>query len=370
MLKKLLQNRRRIIGLDIGFNSIKMIQMAQDQGKLGIYAADRAIFKPELSDDKRREFTVSTIKGMMAKGNFKGCDVVVSIPNGDLKVKSLRLDDVSDKEIKKLIKNEVAPQLGLNSDKDEIRYMVAGKVHHGGELKNEVIFIGVEKKTIESHLGLLDEAGVIPVGIDPVPCALMRSFTRSLRRESDQTQVNFYIDIGSQFTTVLIGNNHQINFIKHIPIAGDKLNRQVAEKLDVSIEEAAMLRSKLQNKTDETINPATSQAVIDAMTSVIEELAQEVSLCFRYYAVTFRGKRPSHVMLTGGEASETALKHALRKQLNLEIEIAHPLRGVNFSRVSQFMDEEAALSEWAVATGLSLKGYDLVNHKQENHERN
>ena len=131
-----------------------------------------------------------------------------------------------------------------------------------------------------------------------------------------------------------------------------------------------MLRSKLQNKTDGTINPATSQAVIDAMTSVIEELAQEVSLCFRYYAVTFRGKRPSHVMLTGGEASETALKHALRKQLNLEIEIAHPLRGVNFSRVSQFMDEEAALSEWAVATGLRLKGYDLVNHKQENHERN
>ncbi len=58
------------------------------------------------------------------------------------------------------------------------------------------------------------------------------SFTRSLRRESDQTQVNFYIDIGSQFTTVLIGNNHQINFIKHIPIAGDKLNRQVAEKLE------------------------------------------------------------------------------------------------------------------------------------------
>jgi hypothetical protein len=33
---------------------------------------------------------------------------------------------------------------------------------------------------------------------------------------------------------------------------------------------------------------------------VAEELAKEISLCFRYYTVTFRGKRVEKAIFTGG----------------------------------------------------------------------
>ena len=370
MIKALLENRCHNIGLDIGAKSIKMLQMEHSQDTIRVRAADRATIKTGLNDEERREFIVDTIKGMIDKGGFRGRNVITSISNDAIRIKSLRVDDAKGSVLNQMIHDEVAGQLGLDPENDEIRYIVAGKVHHSGALKDEVIFLGIDRETIKKHIDVLLEAGLMPVGIDPVACALMRSFTRSLRRQSDQMLVNFYIDIGSKYTTVLIGNNQQISFIKHIPIGGDNLNEEVAKKLNVSDEDAYMLRLKLRHKSDGAIKASTSQAIIDAMTRVIDSLVQEVSLCFRYYAVTFRGVRPGHVLLTGGEAYETYLNFALRKQLNLEIELAQPLRGIDAVKANKIFDEESNLCEWAVATGLSLKGYNFNNHKQETHERN
>jgi type IV pilus assembly protein PilM len=296
--------------------------------------------------------------------------VVVSISNSDLKMKNLRVDSIEEEELQTLIHQEVAAQLGLDPEKDEIRYLVAGKVHHSGELKNEVIFMGTSKDTIQDYIDLLTEARVSPVGIDPVSHALQRSFTISLRRQSDQTQVNFYIDIGNAYTTVLIGSNQQIHFIKHIDIAGDRFNTEVASKLDITVAEAAILRSKIQQGQTDGVNASTKQAVADAIIQSIEELAHEVSLCFRYYAVTFRGKRPERVILAGGEAYGDALSIALKKELNMEMEIACPLKGLDTSRTGKVLDPQSPLCEWSVAIGLSLKGCDFTQYRQENHERN
>ena len=370
MIKELLKNKTKNIGLDIGANSIKMVQMEQYQDQLRVYAADKAQIKKELEGEEQQAAIIDAVKGMLGQGCFKGRNVVASIPNSAITVKSLRVDSIEEKDINEMINNDVARQLGLDPEEDEIRYILAGKVHHSGELKDEVIFLGAKRDVIKSHIEILTSAGAVPVGIDPIACALMRSFSRSLRRQSDQSQVNFYIDIGSQYTTVLIGNNHQISFIKHIPIAGDRINEEVSKKLNVSVDDAYLLRLKLRQTNDTPVNNASKQAIVDAMTNVIEELVHEVSLCFRYYAVTFRGTRPSKVLLTGGEAYEENLSAALNKQLNLDIEVAQPLRGVDTNKAQKLMDEGAALSEWAVATGLSLKGHNFNNNSQKSHERN
>jgi len=337
-----------------------MMQMQMLDKYLDIRAADKAGFDPDLQEDQRRDFALKAIRNMLERGSFKGHDVVVSISNKDVKIKNLRVDSIEEADIEALIHEEVAEQL----------YMVAGKVHHGGEMKNEVIFMGTDRSTIESYIDLLTEAEVNPIGIDPVAHALLRSFTRSLRRESDQSQVNFYIDIGSMFTTVVIGSNQQIHFIKSIPIAGDKLNREVASKLGVSVEEAVILRSKVQDDSNDTDSIATKRAVTDAMSSIVEELTNEISLCFRYYAVTFRGKRPSNVILAGGEAYETALRELLTKELDLEMEIASPLKGLDLTKMGKDVNKDSSLCEWSVAIGLSLKGSELIQHEQEDHERN
>jgi type IV pilus assembly protein PilM len=112
--------------------------------------------------------------------------------------------------------------------------------------------------------------------------------------------------------------------------------------------------------------------MVDAIGRISEELAREISLCFRYYTVTFRGKRVERAIFAGGEANENILLNVLRRQLAVEIEIAQPLRGFEVGRrcVINFGScEQGPFCEWAVAVGLGLKGWNKNGGRGEDYER-
>ncbi|MHC4237968.1 MAG: pilus assembly protein PilM, partial [Planctomycetota bacterium] len=164
--------------------------------------------------------------------------------------------------------------------------------------------------------------------------------------------------------TVIIGRGQEIAFIKQIPIAGNELNQQVSKRLGISIEEAVSLRNRLRDAQAEHIDSETKRAVLDAMSGSIENLAHEISLCFRYYAVTFRGQRPDEAAFAGGEAYESALMDALRKHLGVAIRVAEPLRGFDLADANFNRRPNSQMCEWAIAVGLALKGFELDKTKQ------
>ena len=170
------RDNTRPIGLDIGFNAIRMIQVAQKEESLYVRAVDQMRFDPDLGNDTalRREFTVSAIREMLARSDFYRRDVVSCLPNDSLKIKSLRLDTVEAEQIETFMREEVVHHFGLNYETDEIRYLIAGNAHHGDEIKNEVIFFGADRNTIQQHITLAEESGLTPVSQKPLNCSELR----------------------------------------------------------------------------------------------------------------------------------------------------------------------------------------------------
>jgi type IV pilus assembly protein PilM len=375
------------IGLDIGHNSIKMIQLAIDGEHIRILAANKIHVEADMNGDEkaRRSFVISAIKQILAEGKFHGRNVVSCLPNDKLKITSLRLAETEAGEIEQTLKREASQRFGLDSDKDIINYLIAGNVQSGEISKNELILFAASDETIRNHIAMLEEAKLKPVAIDTVPQALFRSFVRSRRREEDKEQTVVFVDVGSQFTTVVFGHSGEISFTKQIPIGGEKFNREIASKLGVSIEEAQMLREKQQMEcvinyarkdgikagvglgltklsppNENSLDASTREAMVDAIGAAAEELAKEISLCLRYYTVTFRGKRVERAIFSGGEAYEKILLNVLRRHLTVEIEVAQPLKGLDITNVNFDNDRRGLLCEWAVAVGLSLKGWEAL----------
>ena len=377
-----LRNRSlRPIGLDIGHSSVKMIQLAMNGGQISVIAAGKTLIDAGIDGDSqaRRAAVISAVKRMLADGSFRGRDVVSCLPNDGLKITSLRLGETGTEEIEQSLKKEVVQRFGLNPDKDAMDYMVAGDVQQGEEIKNELILFAADNETIKSHIQMLEEAGLRPVAIDTVPCALFRIFERSLRRQEDRERTLVFVDVGSRWTVVVFGRGGEISFVKQIPIGGEKFNQEIATRLGIKSGEAQMLRDKLRTEkgvrisqsgpvaqasdgNGQILDAATRQVIVDAISAVAEELAREISLCLRYYTVTFRGKRVERAIFTGGEAYENILLNVLRRQLTVEIEVAQPLRGFDLSsegaHVNFDSDRRGLLCEWAVAVGLSLKGWN------------
>ncbi len=388
---KLKTRGQRPIGLDIGHNSIKMIQLAVNGGHISVLAAAKVFIEPDINDDvmARRNFVVSAVKQILADGKFHGKDVVSNLPNDKLKITSVRLAETETEGIEQALKKEAAQRFGLDPEKDIINYVVAGDVRQGDEVKNEFIVFAADSESIKSQIELLEEMGLQPVGLDTVPGALFRSFERTLRRQEDRERTMVFVDVGSRFTTVVFSRGGEISFVKQIPIGGQRFDREIASKLGVSIEEARTLRNMLrtgktasvdsgvqglsssQGTTVQTgLDVSTRQVIVDAVGSVAEELAKEISLCFRYYTVTFRGKRVERAIFTGGEAYENILLNVLKRQLTVEIEVAQPLKGFDMKDVDFGNDRRSWLCEWSVAVGLSLKGWDGSDDMRDNYERN
>jgi type IV pilus assembly protein PilM len=358
-----------------------MIQLAMNGAQVSVVAAGKVQIDAGINGDNeaRRGFVISAIKRMLAEGSFRGRDVISCLPNDGLKITSLRLAEIGAEEIEQALKKEVVQRFGLTPDKDAMDYMVAGDVQQGDEIKNELILFAADNETIKSHIQMLEEAGLRPVAIDTVPCALFRVFERSLRRQEDREHTLVFVDVGSRFTTVVFGRGGEISFVKQIPIGGEKFNQEIAAKLGINAGEAQMLRDKLRTErgvhvplsgsvaqlpdgSDQRLDTATRQVIVDAISAVAEELAREVSLCLRYYTVTFRGKRVERAIFAGGEAYENVLLNVLRRQLTVEVEVAQPLRGFDLSsegaHVNLDGDRRGLLCEWAVAVGLGLKGWN------------
>lgn len=352
------------IGLDVGHSLIKMIQLSCHDQAIRVEAAAEEMIDRTLkpgSDAWRRQ-VVELLQTMYRQGGFTGGEVVSCLPSDLLKIKSLRLDTNDSELIDGIIQTEVAQRFGMDPQLDEIRYMVAGNVYQGEEIKNEVIFFGINRQQLSDHISLLEEANLTPVSIDTVPCALFRSFQATLRRREDQDVVSVFVDLGTKYTTVIIGKGQEITFVKQIAIAGDQLNQQVASSLGIDIDEAIRLRIRLRDPGSSGIDAETARAVIDAMTNSIEDLAHEISLCFKYYAVTFRGQRPTEAVFAGGEAYESALMDALRRHLGVNIRVAEPLRGYDLSKANFNRRQNPQMCEWAIAVGLALK---IIEREEE-----
>ena len=378
------------IGLDIGHSSIKMIQLAINGGHISVLAADKAHIDPHINGDpqERRSFVVSKIKQMVTEGSFRGKKVISCLPNDRLKITSLRLAETERDKIEQTLRKEVAQRFGLDPDKDAINFVLVGDVHQGDEIKSELILFAADNESIKNHIELLEEAGLRPVGIDMVPCALFRSFGRSLQRQEDRERTAVFVDVGSRFTTVVFGHGQEISFVKQISIGGENFNQEIAAKLGVSINEAEVLRDKLRMERTANaerglwasgkssvgrdsiadlenhkaalgnLDESTRQVMVDAISAVAEQLAREISLCFRYYTVTFRGKRVERAVFSGGEAYEKILLNVLKRQLAVEIELAQPMKGFDMMNLSFDSDRRGLLCEWAVAVGLGLKGWN------------
>jgi len=355
-----------------------MIQLVINGEQISVHAADEIRIDPDANGDgqARRSFIVSAIKRMLAKNNFRGKNVVSCLPSGNLKITSLRLGEADKEETELALRREVVQRFNLDPDKDAMDYVVAGNVRQGDELKNELILFAADSETVKDHISMLEEAGLKPVAIDTVPGALFRSFERSLRRQEDKEGTLVFVDVGSLLTTVVFGRGGDISFVKQIAIGGEKFVREVATRLGISVHEARMLRESLWSEKRipavnatpgepessdrwEKLDASTQQTIVDAVTAVAEELAREISLCLRYYTVTFRGKRVERAVFAGGGAYEDILLGVLRRQLTVEVEVAQPLRGFDLSSESASInfdsDRRGLLCEWAVAVGLALK---------------
>jgi len=336
------------IGLDIGVDEIRMLQfgIGEDGAPIAVHAAQRA---PHLAGANAAD----TIKRMIRQGGFAGRHVVVALPREIVQVRNARLPVTAPESLRAAVEDEAARTLELHPNTSQIRFISAGQVRQGDEMREEVILIAAKQAEVEQFVESLLRVGLTVDSIDFEPCALYRGVQR-IAQSQEHDQASAVVDLSGDRTQVVIGRGEQLCFFKQIEFGQAMLHDAVGRKLGISVEEARALRRRLFESGTEAIEDNANepgdpvrQAVLDATRRLIDELGRQILTCMRYHAVTFRGQRPAKLLLTGAQACDEFLRAQLAPHISLPLEAA----------ISSYsILDSAFIGDWAVAAGLALKG--------------
>lgn len=348
------------IGVDIGHDSVKMLQVEAVGESLSVTAAAKMPLPPEVKTDPqlRMPLACDLIRQMLRQHPFRGRRIVAALPREIIHTKNLRLPQMPASELPAVVQFEARNVFPFDTDNARVHFISAGEVRQGAEVRQEVVLLAAKNDDMDNFVEHLHRTGGTIESLDVEACALYRSVERFIRRKEDEADVNVLVDVGVRRSQVVIGRGRELSFIKSIDIGGFHFHEAVSRKLGITIEEAESLRRRLV-EAGEGGDPAARkdpvrQAVFDATRSSMEELGREISLCLRYYSVTFRGQRPTRLRLVGGEACDPQLQTLLNSALVIPVEVGRPLYSVNTSRMKP-TDRRGALCEWSLALGLSLR---------------
>lgn len=351
------------IGMDIGASGARMVQLSIVAGGPKVIAAARCSWDEETLAQIERGVTPGPLqirpqlRRMLAQGQFKGREAVITLPREIVQIKNFRLPTMPESELIIAAEHEARAIFGVSPDQATVHVFPAGEVRQGNDVREEVIAACVKNATTDALVEQWHEAGFCPVGFDLEQTALYRSVERFVRRRDDEAEVNVLVDIGQRRTQVLIGRGRELNFCKSIETGSAMLTHAIARKLGISLADAVTLRRRLSETAAQVEvigNDPVRQAVIDTIRPIVDDLAREIALCLRYYSINFRGQRPSRVRLVGGESSDMTTLGLLNRTMPVPIEPARALANADLSQMKS-ADRAEALGDWSVAFGAALK---------------
>jgi type IV pilus assembly protein PilM len=347
------------IGVDIGHDSVKMLQLEVREDKLVVRSSARQMLEASApAGSSPAELisaqTAQAIKDMLSSGDFAGRSAVVALPRHIVHVKNLRLPPVPPGELASVIDFEARGVFPFDTQEARVEFLVAGEVRQGTDVRQEVVVLAARDADIDRFVEQLHRTGLVIDSLDVEPCALYRTVDRFVRRREDEQEVHVIVDVGTRCTQVMIGKGRDVSFFKAIEIGGADFNMAVSRKLSITPAEARALRRRLQEQNDAGGSDTVRLAVTDATRSVMESLTREISLCLRYHSVTFRGQRPLKVRVSGGEGGDQQLLAILHSVLAIPVEPARPMFSVDCSAMRGF-DRRKPSGDWTVAMGLALK---------------
>ena len=267
---------------------------------------------------------------------------------GNLFVQNIRVSQAAGDELTKIVHFEAAGRLPFASEEAEIRYIEADDVRQGDTVRREVILLACHRPSLQRMLSVAEQAGLRPVAIDVEPAAVLRCYSRQFRRDNDQQRRMMLVNIGASNTVAVISprRQHDVRQVHRPWRTG--LRRGGRQHLKMTPADASALRRHNGDRRAEERDPEIARSVDESVRPVLDKLAHELSLCLRYYSVTFRGQPLSQMMLGGGEATDS-LAQWLAARLDLPCDVGNPLR--------PFEKGPAAgrIGQWDVAAGLALR---------------
>lgn len=340
-----------IFGLDIGFNSVKVMQVDGGSKKnnvlgYGVNTFDtKAIDNGTIIDFESIAASVHELFSKHLVGDITTPRVAMSVPAARTFTRILSLPQLDEKDLDAAVRLEAEQYIPVPIDDLYIDY----EQIRANEKGRDFLVVAVPKKIINSYVDL---AKIL--GLEVVTMETTLGSTGRLFKHTDQQDVpTVIIDFGSVSADVTIYDNNQLVVTGTIPGGGDDFTTLIGESLGVTRQEAHVIKTKYGLGVSKK-----QKEIMTALQPKLDVINKEIKRMIRYYEERSNTKKKvDQVVTLGGGANMPGLSEYLTNSLRVPVRACNPWQEISFGRL-----QEPSVLEKSIY--LTVVGLALINPKE------
>ncbi|MCQ9208009.1 MAG: type IV pilus assembly protein PilM [Omnitrophica bacterium] len=346
------------LGLDIGKDSIKLVELRQEGGAIKLTKVD-LIKIPQLQSVvalEQHQLIKKLIGELLAKNQIKRKDVVLSVKGQSTFVKFLEVLPVSKEKLAQTIKYEAQQQIPFSLDEVEWDAHVFKTGDEQTASVYQVLLVAIKKDKLAGRVSLIEQTGLHLSVLDISTLSIYNCIR--FNQDYDENKLTCLLDIGAQSSDLLILKGAKF-WMRSFAIGGDNITSGLEKKFNISFSDAEKLKQKMNIE---------SADIKEAIAPALEDLQGEISRSVEYYFFQQKQTSPvpngttgaktqiEQILLSGGTSLMQGLDKLLAEKFSCQVRSVEPFK--MFSAEEELKDKFSAQNKalFSQAMGLALRG--------------
>lgn len=376
---------QRIVGIDIGSQSIKVVHLAVSMRSYTVTGYDEEPVPDEPDaegvNDGFLGRALGALKQLKARRALRGDMFVVGFPGDEAVTRLVRLPFDDAKRIEATLAFEVEAQVPFDLDDMVMTsHVLSGRI----DGQTDVLVGLAKKKDVGAFLATLKKVGIDPRHVELDALALDDLYRHLLavdekenapvvtpggtaiaRGPSAYGEAAAVVDIGHNRTAICIVADDQVVTARTVLRGGADLTRALAKVFELPLAEAEQgkLREAFLEVTGADAPYPEQKRISDCLAGALQPIVRELRQSIQA-VVAQRRARVNRIYLCGGGARVPNLDRFLSQELNIDVRRAHQVGEVlaPVLPVEQWNDN-TDMTHAAKALSYALSGY--AAHKSE-----
>jgi len=361
-----LPRKDRFIGLDIGSCSVKLAELARQQGKLVLLELKQQEID---SSEDNQDSQLDALRNLFRDVNTKDAKINVVINCSQSCTKISVIPFMPKSEIVAALKWEMKNFISFPIEQAVIDYEILEGVAEGGVKKLKVAVACCPQETVDRYLDLLSAAGIRP-SLFTQHSFVSKNVINSLCPKEKRAVA--LLDIGYTFSELAIFQDRELVFSRKLPVAGQDFTQEMTQalvsdrgKTELTLEEAESIKKEYgicrSNKSKVLEAKIACAQLISLLRPNLEKLVTEIERSFTFYREKEQGAPVELLLLLGGGGNLKNLTKKLSKNLHIPVQLGNPLVAFPLSGPSLLGDEPETANRFASALGAALASPGDIN---------
>ncbi len=289
----MLFGKKKLISLDIGANSIKLIELAKSRKSMSVERIAvlptpmNAIVNGEIRDTDALATVISRIfeENKVAKKN-----IAIALNGSQVIVKKISIPKIDESLIAEQIKWEAEQYIPYEVNEVNLDYNVLKSSDDPGNIS--ILVVAALREAIGKNLELATMSGYSIDVVDIGGFALFNVFNHNYDYEDSDRIVLF--NIGSQLTNFVVVENKEIVFSRDIPVGGHSYTQEIEKALGIDFQEAEAL--KISASKGEEV----PQEVISTISMAHDYFCDEINSTIEFFLNSSESSGFTSSYVTGG----------------------------------------------------------------------